>query len=219
MNHATAGQAKSGEVAMSAIQPALVHALNSPVTTPGFAHKAATADTGFICAISWFAIVVSAVALSAKITPNVLKRSDHGIVRSALALILVASLALLAAVAHFDDKNSQRQTLPLGAVAAPVSAVVAFLSSRSAKSARKNLLSAMNIGPQVPVPDFAGTTVAVAKSQMSALSNSLTLPLGFRNRCRERDHNRHRELHNNLGKRLTESLGRLGSTAERRRSP
>jgi hypothetical protein len=162
---------------MFSIQLTLVHALPGPVTIPGSADKTASADSGFIWAIFWFAIAVSAVALGAKITLNFLKRSDHGIVRSALALILVTSLALLAAVVHFDDANAERQTLLLGAVATLASAVVAFyFSSRSAEAARKDLLSAINAGPQVPVPDLVGMTVAAAKSQMSASNVSLTLP-------------------------------------------
>lgn len=162
---------------MFAIQLTFAHALLSPVTMPGSAGKTSTADMGFIWAIFWFAIAVSAVALGAKITLITLKRSDHGIVRSALALILVTSLALLAAVVHFDDGNAEHQTLLLGAVATLASAVVAFyFSSRSAEAARKDLLSAVNVGPKVPVPDLVGMTVAEAKSQMSASNVSLTLP-------------------------------------------
>lgn len=162
---------------MSSIQLAFVQLLLSAVTLPGSAIKTATADTGFIWAIFWFAIAVSGVALGAKITLNALRRSDHGIVRSALALILVTSLALLAAVVHFDDANAEHQTLLLGAVATLASAVVAFyFSSRSADAARKDLLSAVSVGPQVSVPDLVGMTVSAAKSRMSASNMSLTLP-------------------------------------------
>ncbi|WP_116212944.1 PASTA domain-containing protein [Streptomyces olivoreticuli] len=160
---------------MSSIQLALIQVLS---------HSAADApvkasSSSFIWTIFWFAIAVSAVALGAKIALNALNRSDRGIVRSALALILVTALALLAAVVHFDGADPERQTLLLGAVATLASAVVAFyFSSRSAESARKDLLSAMSGGPQMPVPNLVGMTVAEARSTMSASSLSLSVPQG-----------------------------------------
>ncbi|MEV4433083.1 PASTA domain-containing protein [Streptomyces sp. NPDC049585] len=139
--------------------------------------NAAAASSGFIWAIFWFAIAMSAVSLGAKIALNALNRSDRGIVRSALALVLITSLALLAAVVHFDGANPERQTLLLGAVATLASAVVAFyFSSRNSEAARKDLLTALNGGPQIPVPDLVGMTVAAAKSTMSASSLSLSVP-------------------------------------------
>ncbi|MGX1541198.1 PASTA domain-containing protein [Streptomyces adustus] len=162
---------------MSSIQLTFVHSLATLVDRPGSADRTATADSGFIWAIFWFAIAVSTVALGAKIAFVIFKRSDHGIVRSALAIILVTSLALLAAVVHFDDANAERQTLLLGAVATLASAVVAFyFSSRSAEAARKDLLSTMSGDSQVSVPDLVGMDVAAAKSKMSASNMSLTLP-------------------------------------------
>jgi hypothetical protein len=136
---------------MSSIQLTVVQVLpDLDVNTPAYA---AAASSSFIWAIFWFAIAASVVALGAKIALSALNKSDHGIVRSALALILITSLALLAAVVHFDGANPEEQTLLLGAVATLASAVATFyFSSRSAESARRDLVSALSGGPQIPVP-------------------------------------------------------------------
>ncbi|MDT0452062.1 PASTA domain-containing protein [Streptomyces hesseae] len=145
----------------------------------GSSTYAAAHDVIFVWAMFWFAVTVSAIALGAKITLNAFKRSDRGVVRSALALILVTALALLTAVVHFDDSNDQRQMLMLGAVATLASAVVAFyFSARSADAARKDILSAVAGQSHVPVPDLTGMTVAAAKAKMSASNMSLDLPEG-----------------------------------------
>lgn len=135
-----------------------------------------TSGSGFVWAIFWFAVAVSAFALVSKLVLNYQHRRDAGIVRSALALILVTALALLAAVVHYDNTSTEAQTLMLGAIATLASTVVAFyFSSRSAESARKDLLSASAGGP-IQVPDLVGRTLADAKNLMSASNLSLALP-------------------------------------------
>ncbi|KQV21653.1 hypothetical protein ASE03_00020 [Kitasatospora sp. Root187] len=101
-----------------------------------------------------------------------------GIVRSAIALVLVIALVVLAVASLYDTTDKDIKMLLLGAVVALASGVSAFyFSSRSAESARKDLLAATT-GVPVVVPELVGLTVAEAKEKMSTSHLRLRIPSG-----------------------------------------
>ncbi|WP_457029013.1 hypothetical protein [Kitasatospora sp. P5_F3] len=104
--------------------------------------------------------------------------AKSGIVRSAIALVLVIALVVLAVASLYDTTDKDIKMLLLGAIVAMSSGVIAFyFSSRSAESARKDLLAATT-GVPVVVPELIGLTVAQAKAKMSTSHLRLRLPSG-----------------------------------------
>jgi len=101
--------------------------------------------------------------------------SVPGITRSMLALVLVGGLMILAGASFAAGVDAQTRNLLLGGVVASASAAVAFyFASRSAESARRDVLNAA-LGTEV-VPDLVGKTVSEAQAVTSRGSLMLKLP-------------------------------------------
>ncbi|MER5866302.1 PASTA domain-containing protein [Kitasatospora sp. NPDC002040] len=121
------------------------------------------------------AALISLVALGLQVRRSA-DPVKAGIVRSAMALILVMALVVLAFASLYDTTDKDIRMLMFGAVVAMTSGVVAFyFSSRTADSARKDLLAATT-GVPVVVPELTGLTVLQAKAKMSASHLWLALP-------------------------------------------
>ncbi|MCX5014232.1 PASTA domain-containing protein [Streptomyces sp. NBC_00555] len=146
-------------------------------------------STGFMAAIFWFVFAITMLALIAKILQMIFrlrnpakrtKSMDGGIVRSALALLSLGALVLLAVTVVRQNQESEAQTLMLTAVVAIASAASAFyFSSRVSETARKDLLSA-TLGRSAVAPQLEGQTIAGAQQVMSALNLRLKMPVGAR---------------------------------------
>ena len=96
---------------------------------------------------------------------------DTTLIRSWLAIALVAGLLLFCAVAFGIDDQSLRSTLIGGLVASSSGVVAFYFSSKSADQARSDLLSAA-LGT-TEVPDLKGMTLGDAKAAMAAIALSL----------------------------------------------
>ena len=95
------------------------------------------------------------------------------IIRSWIAIALVAGLLLFCAVAFAIDDPSLRSTLIGGLVASAGAAVAFYFSSKSSDQARSDILSAA-LGT-VEVPNLVGMTVTQAKAAMATTSLSLRI--------------------------------------------
>ena len=123
-------------------------------------------------------ILLALAAVIAVIIYSFARPSDPGspgITRSMLALVLVGGLMILAAASFAAGVDAQTRNLLLGGVVASASSAVAFyFASRSAESARRDVLNAA-LGAEV-VPDLVGKTVSEAQAITSRGSLMLKLP-------------------------------------------
>jgi hypothetical protein len=94
--------------------------------------------------------------------------ADPGVVRSWVAIVLVAGLLIFCAYAFSIDDSSLRSTL-VGALAASTGTVIAYyVASKSSEQARQDILNA-TFGTDT-VPDLQGKTEADATDVMSRTS-------------------------------------------------
>jgi hydroxymethylglutaryl-CoA reductase len=99
--------------------------------------------------------------------------TDKTIVRSWLAVVLVAGL-LLFATGSFFIANANLQNLLMGGVIASAGTAVAFyFSSRSSEQTQQNLLNAL--GSQITLPDLTAGTVGDAQNIAAALPLTLVI--------------------------------------------
>ena len=95
------------------------------------------------------------------------------LIRSWLAIALVAGLVIFCAVAFAIDDQSLRSTLIGGLVASAGAAVAFYFSSKSSDQARSDILSAA-LGT-AEVPNLVGMAVAQAKAAMATTPLSLRI--------------------------------------------
>jgi hypothetical protein len=125
-----------------------------------------------------------AVAVLAAIVYNFLTRNQPagqggtGISRQMLALVLVGGLMVLTGAAFTTSDTQSRNLLVGGVVASAASAVAFYFASRSADSARQDVLSAIGMPMTETVPHLVGLTVAEAQALVSKTSLALETPVG-----------------------------------------
>lgn len=103
--------------------------------------------------------------------------ADKTIIRSWLAVVLVAGL-LLFATGSFFIANANLQSLLMGGVIASAGTAVAFyFSSKQSEQTQQNLLNA-SLGNQIVLPDLTAGTVGDAKKIALALQLTLVVPPG-----------------------------------------
>jgi hypothetical protein len=114
-------------------------------------------------------VVIGVVVIIARSTGG--KDPEQSVVRSWLALILVAGLVLFCAVTFAINDSNLRSTV-FGGLTASVGAAVAFyFSSKGADQARKDILSAA-FGTET-VPDLSNKTEADATAALGKTSLKL----------------------------------------------
>ncbi|MFI2200058.1 PASTA domain-containing protein [Streptomyces sp. NPDC020192] len=121
--------------------------------------------------------LIGIVLVVARYTVRSRSASSDGIVRSWIALSLVAGLLVFCAMAFAIQDSNLRSTL-IGALAAAVGSTIAFyFSGKHAEEARQDVLSAA-FGGQDVVPDLIGHTEEEAASMLGRTSLQLDLAPG-----------------------------------------
>jgi hypothetical protein len=106
--------------------------------------------------------------------PTVGQDRDSGsLVRSWIAIALVAALTLFCAIALSLNDSSLRSTLFGGLVTSVGAAVAFYFSSKSADQARQDVLTA-SLGT-TDVPDLSGLTVTQARTELGKTPLQLAL--------------------------------------------
>jgi hypothetical protein len=120
-------------------------------------------------------VAIAAVTAYAFTTRHASDQGAPGITRSMLALVLICGLVILAGASFAAGVDAETRNLLLGGVVASSSAAGAFyFASRSADSARRDVLNAA-FGTET-VPTLEGRTVTEARAETSRTSLALKLP-------------------------------------------
>lgn len=122
--------------------------------------------------------VLAAVVYTFVTSGQPLGQGGTGMSRQMLALVLVGGLMVLTGAAFTTTDTQSRNLLVGGVVASAASAVAFYFASRSADTARQDVLSAISMPTTETVPHLVDLTIADAQALMSKTSLILETPVG-----------------------------------------
>jgi hypothetical protein len=150
-------------------------------TTTTTAANATTHLTGASGAtVLWIVVAIIAISGVLVILSRVLIHepskgpSDISVIRSWLAIALVAGLLVLAAASFLIDDTSLRSAAIGGVVANAGAAVAFYFASKASDRARQDILGAAF--STVPVPDLVGMILSAAQAEIAKTSLILKAP-------------------------------------------
>jgi hypothetical protein len=155
---------------MNAIPANWLTQTQAPATGAAAGSLSGTQTLGAIGLLAGTIVATGAIIVWARrVTPDKAPGTpDSGVVRSWVAIVLVAGLLIFCAYAFSINDSSLRSTL-VGALAASTGTVIAYyFASKSSEQARQDILNA-TFGTD-SVPDLQGKTEAQATDLMSKTS-------------------------------------------------